>query len=192
MSRPTRASRNWRSRNVLAERLLPRLAILPLLWLCSASAALFAADAVDYGMYREVRDLYDQGMASDDCQAVRARSEALRAFLRSREPIPPELAAELQTSRADVGVYVRHLRRQLNQRAKDLCPVVPAPCEEAPGQMDAAALEEFYALALDSQYCSLVLNMAQQMIGESGPGLAPRALELLIKLQAKRPECFAP
>ncbi len=190
MSQPIRAFRSWRSRSVPADRRLPRRAVLPLLWVFSAAAAQPDAEPVDYGMYHEVRALYDEGMASDDCQAVRARSEALRSFLRSKEPIPPELAAEMKTSRSDVGVYVRHLRRQLNQRAKDLCPVVPAPCQETTGQIDAAALEELYAVALDSQYCSLVWNMAQKIVGDSGPELAPQALELLLKLQANRPECF--
>ena len=141
MSRPTRASRSWRSRNVPAERRLPWLASLPLLWVVVTAVAQPDTEAVDYGMYREVVALYKDGMASSDCQAVRARSEALRAFLTSREPVPPELAAEMKTSRTDVGFYVRRLRRQLNLRASELCPVVPAPCEEPEGGMDTAALE---------------------------------------------------
>ncbi len=169
-----------------------QVACLPLLWLVVVTAVAQPEPAtVDYGMYREVVALYEEGMASSDCQAVRVRSEALRAFLTSREPVPPELAAEMKTSRTDVGVYVRRLRRQLNQRAKDLCPVVPAPCEEPAGGMDKAALEALYTVALDTQYCSLAWNMAQQIIGGSGPDLAPQALELLVKLQANRPECFA-
>lgn len=159
-----------------------------------ASAAPRAEQAVpeiaDYALYLEVKALYDEGMASDDCNRVGAISTVLRELASSKELIPPELAAELRTGRSEVGVYVRHVRRMLNKRESELCPIVPASCEKPPEAVDKAAIEQLYAVAAGSQYCSIILRSAQQMIGESGPELAPHTLQLLLSLQRQRPECF--
>ncbi len=147
-------------------------------------------EIADYALYFEVKGLYEEGMASDDCSRVDAISTVLRKLASSKELIPPELAAELRTGRSEVGVYVRHIRRLLNKRASELCPIVPAPCKPAPESAEKEAVEQLYAIAMDSQYCSIVVGSAQQMIGDSSREVAPHTLQLLLSLQRQRPECF--
>ena len=150
-----------------------------------------AAPAVDpeYAAYQEVLGLFERGMASRQCERINAIADMLAAFTTSREPIPPELVAELKTSRSDVGVYTRHLRRQLKQRAREVCPVQPAPCQQ-PTETSISAIDELYTLAADSQYCSVVWSAAQQMVAKSGPTAAAHTLELVLKLRVERPDCF--
>ena len=68
-----------------------------------ADEAAPAADT-EYAAYQEVLGLYERGMASSQCERINAIADMLAAFATSREPIPPELVAELKTSRSDVGV----------------------------------------------------------------------------------------
>ena len=143
-----------------------------------------------YTLFNEVESLYQSGMAAEDCERVKAISALLRELGNSREPLPQDIAEQMNTNRLDVGAYVRQVRRQLNKRAKDLCPIVPAPCEVEVEPVEEKGIDDIYQLTVDVKSCDIVAGAAQRMIAKSDAEVAGHTLKMLGRLRDEHPGCF--
>ena len=148
------------------------------------------ADAGPYPVYDEVQRLYQRGLDSEDCVEVETIAELLRRLSKSKAPMPEAVAQEMQVGRAEVGAYVRRVRRMLNQRKSELCPVVPAPCQVEVQPVSRETIDEIHAIARSSRDCELVRGATVSMVAKSDENVADYTLELLVDIQRERPGCF--
>ena len=143
----------------------------------------------DFDAFRDAEAIYQAALETEDCGEIDSARLVLQGLSRSEEPVPPSVADELQTGRAQLGDYARRARRALNKHWGELCRT-PTPDCVPPPPVQQEELEAIYALAGLTPDCGVAREIAERLIAASDPASAAYTLTLLSRLRRERPECF--